>query len=229
VPEEHILIGDDEEKIAGILEDYLVRSGYRVSRLDRGARVMTFVRERSVDLILLDLMLPGMEGMEVCKSVRRVSQVPIIMVTARVEEIDRLIGLEIGADDYVCKPFSPREVVARVKAVLRRTHPAPEDRVVCAGGIEINGETRQVTVEDIPLKVTPTEFRLIKILVSHPGRVFTRNELVNLVQGYEFEGYDRTIDSHIKNLRKKLSDTGSDSSAIESVYGEGYRFSPKKS
>jgi two-component system, OmpR family, response regulator BaeR len=226
--EEHILIVEDEDKIAGILEDYLVRSGYRVSRIDRGDKVMPFMRDKTIDLLLLDLMLPGIDGMEVCKALRKISQVPIIMVTAKVEEIDRLIGLEIGADDYVCKPFSPREVVARVKAVLRRTHPEPEEKVISSGGIELNEDTRQVSVDSIPIKITPSEFRLLKVLVSHPGRVFTRNELVNLVQGYEFEGYDRTIDSHIKNLRKKISDIITDSDVIESVYGEGYRFISKK-
>jgi two-component system, OmpR family, response regulator BaeR len=222
---EHIVVVEDEEKIASILKDYLEKSGYRVSLFGRGDNAIGFVKERQADLILLDIMLPGMDGMEVCKAVRKFSKIPIIMVTARVEEIDRLVGLEIGADDYVCKPFSPREVVARVKAVLRRTHPQPEEKVISLGGIELNEETRQLTVNGVPVKVTPSEFRLLKVMMSHPNRVFSRSELVNLVQGYEFEGYDRTIDSHIKNLRKKIAAAMPEENAIDSVYGEGYRFS----
>ncbi len=222
--EEHILIVEDEDKIASVLRDYLGKSGYRVTLLAWGNEVVPFLKSSHVDLILLDIMLPGLDGMEVCKEVRKFSQVPIIMVTAKVEEIDRLIGLEIGADDYICKPFSPREVVARVKAVLRRTHPQQEVRVISSGGITLDEETRQVTVLGTQIKVTPTEFRLLKALMSHPNKVFSRNELVNLVQGYEFEGYDRTIDSHIKNLRKKIAVLMPDVELIDSIYGEGYRF-----
>jgi two-component system, OmpR family, response regulator BaeR len=225
--EERILIVEDEAKIATVLKDYLEKSGYRVSLLERGDAVIPFVKEKPVDLILLDVMLPGLDGMEVCKGIRKFSSVPVIMVTARVEEIDRLIGLEIGADDYICKPFSPREVVARVRAVLRRAHPAPEEKVHTAGGITLNEDTRQVTVQGSPLKVTPSEFRLLKVMMSHPNRVFSRTELVGLVQGYEFEGYDRTIDSHIKNLRKKITALLPNTEVIQSVYGEGYCFIPQ--
>jgi len=225
--EERILIVEDEVKIAAVLKDYLEKSGYRASLLERGDAVISFVKEKPVDLILLDVMLPGLDGMEVCKGIRKFSSVPIIMVTARVEEIDRLIGLEIGADDYICKPFSPREVVARVKAVLRRIHPAQEEKVISAGGVSINISSHQVTVQDNPLKVTPSEFRLLKVMMTHPSRVFSRTELVGLVQGYEFEGYDRTIDSHIKNLRKKITAVNPGIEVIQSVYGEGYRFIPQ--
>ncbi|HPR56616.1 MAG TPA: response regulator, partial [Deltaproteobacteria bacterium] len=200
---EHILIVEDEEKIASLLRDYLEKAGYRASMLDRGDAVVGFVKQRSPDLILLDIMLPGMDGMEVCREVRKTSRVPVIMITARVEEIDRLLGLELGADDYVCKPFSPREVVARVRAVLRRVHAEPEVRRIVAGDIELDDETRRVLVRGEEIRLTPSEFRLLKVLISHPNRVFSRNDLVNQVQGYEFEGYDRTIDSHIKNLRRK--------------------------
>ena len=227
--EGHILIVEDEEKIAAVLKGYLEKSGYRATLLDTGDAVVPFLREKHADLILLDVMLPGMDGMDVCREVRKFSQVPIVMVTARVEEIDRLIGLEIGADDYICKPFSPREVVARVRAVLRRLRPPePGGKLISTHGITLNGETREVTVQGLPLRVTPSEFRLLKVLMSHPGRVFTRTELVSLVQGYEFEGYDRTIDSHIKNLRKKLASALPGAELIDSVYGEGYRFSSQK-
>jgi two-component system, OmpR family, response regulator BaeR len=225
--EEHILIVEDEAKIANLLKDYLDRAGYRTALLDRGDAVIPFVKEKPVDLVLLDIMLPGLDGMEVCKGIRRFSSVPVIMATARVEEIDRLIGLEIGADDYICKPFSPREVVARVKAVLRRAHPAPEEKVLSAGGVVLNADTRRVTVLGTHLKVTPSEFRLLRVLMSHPNRVFSRTELVSLVQGYEFEGYDRTIDSHIKNLRKKITAASPGAEFIQSIYGEGYRFIPQ--
>jgi two-component system response regulator BaeR len=221
---QHILIVEDEEKIATLLQDYLEKSGFRASMLDRGDTVISFVKEKSPDLILLDIMLPGLEGMEVCREIRKFSSVPIIMITAKVEEIDRLLGLELGADDYICKPFSPREVVARVKAVLRRMSPAPDEKVLSTGTITLNEETHQVTVNDEELKLTPSEFKLLKVMMSHPNRVFSRNDLVNLVQGYEFEGYDRTIDTHIKNLRKKIAEVLPDQEIISSVYGEGYKF-----
>ncbi len=222
--DEHILIVEDEEKIASLLRDYLEKSGYRVSHLDRGDTVVSFVKRNEPDLMLLDIMLPGMDGMEVCRETRKFSSVPIIMITARVEEIDRLIGLELGADDYICKPFSPREVVARVKAVLRRARPAPEERTLSAGPIVLNEDTRGVTVHGQELSLTPSEFKLLKVLMSHPNRVFPRNDLVNMVQGYEFEGYDRTIDTHIKNLRKKIAALLPEREIISSVYGEGYKF-----
>lgn len=223
---EHVLIVEDEVKIALLLKDYLEKSGYRISLLDRGDGVVAFVKRKTPDIILLDIMLPGMDGMEVCREVRKFSTVPIIMITARVEEIDRLLGLELGADDYVCKPFSPREVVARVKAVIRRVGGVPEKKRFSAGGIELDDETRQVWVMGEEIKLTPSEFKLLRILIAHPNRVFSRNDLVNQVQGYEFEGYDRTIDSHVKNLRRKIGAVMKDAEVISSVYGEGYRFSP---
>ncbi len=222
--DEHILIVEDEEKIASLLRDYLEKSGYRTSLLDRGDRVSAFVRDRAPDLILLDIMLPGLDGMAVCREVRKVSLVPIIMLTARVEEIDRLLGLELGADDYICKPFSPREVVARVKAVLRRSNPASEDKIISSGPFVLNDETRQATINGEELKLTPSEFKLLKVMMAHPNRVFSRNDLVNLVQGYEFSGYDRTIDTHIKNLRRKIATVLTHKEIISSVYGEGYKF-----
>jgi two-component system, OmpR family, response regulator BaeR len=168
-------------------------------------------------------MLPVMDGMTVCREIRKFCAVPIIMLTARVEEIDRLLGLELGADDYICKPFSPREVVARVKAVLRRTHPEPHATVLTLGPIVLDESKRQVMIHDQELKLTPTEFGLLSLLLAHPNRVFTRSELVNRVQGYEFEGYDRVIDTHIKNLRKKVAMLLADQEIITSVYGIGYK------
>jgi two-component system response regulator BaeR len=224
---QHILIVEDEKKIATLLKDYLEKSGYRASMLDRGDTVISFIKNKAPDLILLDIMLPGLDGMEVCREIRKFSSVPIIMITAKVEEIDRLLGLELGSDDYICKPFSPREVVARVKAVLRRASPSPDEKVISKGEIILNEETRQVTAKGQELKLTPSEFKLLKVMMSHPNRVFSRNDLVNMVQGYEFEGYDRTIDTHIKNLRKKIAVLIPDHEIISSVYGEGYKFSVK--
>ena len=223
MPGQNILVVEDEIKIAGILRDYLEKAGYKVSCLDRGDTVVPHVRRNPPCMILLDLMIPGMDGMEVCREVRKFSDVPIIMITARVEEIDRLLGLELGADDYVCKPFSPREVVARVKAVLRRNSGVQAVRKLEVGAITLTEETHQVTVDGNELKLTPCEYNLLKTLLSHPNRVFSRNELVNVVQGYDFEGYDRTIDSHIKNLRKKVAQYLPGKETISTIYGTGYK------
>jgi two-component system response regulator BaeR len=222
-----ILVVEDEIKIAGILQDYLVRAGYRVSCLDRGDLVVPHVRQKPPCLILLDLMLPSLDGMEVCREVRKFSAVPIIMITARVEEIDRLLGLELGADDYICKPFSPREVVARVKAVLRRVYAPPADKTLVVGEVSLIPETHQVLVEGHELKLTPCEYNLLKTLLSHPNRIFSRHELVNIVQGYDFEGYERTIDSHIKNLRKKIAEYLPGQGVISTIYGVGYKLTPR--
>ena len=170
------------------------------------------IQKEPADLILLDLMLPGESGEEVCRKLRTFSNIPIIMVTAKTEEIDRLLGLELGADDYICKPFSPREVVARVKAVLRRSRATINEGPWLKGGpIRLNPETREVFVEQQPVNLTPNEFGLLEVMMKRPGRVYSRDELLNMVQGYEYAGYDRTIDTHIKNLRKKIPDlwTGS--------------------
>ena len=221
-----ILIVEDETKIAELLRDYLEAASFAVSCLYQGDGVVSAVKENPPDLVLLDVMLPGKDGMEICRAIRKFSTVPIIMITARIEEIDRLIGLQLGADDYICKPFSPREVVARVKAVLRRVHPDPDaGRLVVAGPIRLDEETHQVTIDDEDLKLTPSEFGLLKVMMTHPGRVFSRNELINKVQGYDFEGYDRTIDTHVKNLRKKIDARLPGQEVITTVYGLGYKFS----
>jgi two-component system response regulator BaeR len=219
----NILIVEDEKKIAELLRDYLERAGYTVVLKERGDQVIPHLKSTATDLILIDIMLPGMDGMEVCRQIRKFSNVPVIMITARVEEIDRLIGLEFGADDYICKPFSPREVVARVKAVLRRTHPVQEEKRLTLGSIMLDEGKRLVTVKGQKLKLTPIEFGLLKTLMAHPDRIFTRGELAKLVSGYEFEGYERTIDSHVKNLRKKISDQVPDQQIIATVYGFGYK------
>jgi len=218
-----ILVVEDELKLAGILQDYLTKAGFRVSCLERGDLVLPYVRQKQPSLILLDLMLPGLDGMKVCREVRKFSEVPIIMITARVEEIDRLLGLELGADDYICKPFSPREVVARVKAVLRRVYAPPGDKMLTAGEISLIPETHQVLVAGHELRLTPCEYNLVKTLLSHPNRIFPRNELINVVQGYDYEGYERTIDSHIKNLRKKIAAYLPGQGVISTIYGVGYK------
>jgi two-component system response regulator BaeR len=222
----HILVVEDEEKIANLLCDYLGAAGFRTSSQDRGDRVVARIKKDMPDLILLDIMLPGMDGMEVCREIRKFSNVPIIMITARVEEIDRLLGLELGADDYICKPFSPREVVARVKAVFRRLHAEPQADNLAVGPISLDADTHQVTIEKHILNLTPNEFGLLKVMMAHPNRVFSRSELINRVQGYDFEGYDRTIDTHIKNLRKKIAQRLPDREIISTVYGVGYKFNP---
>jgi two-component system response regulator BaeR len=222
-----ILIVEDEIKIAEILRDYLVSAGFRVSCLDRGDSVPPHVKQSHPSLILLDIMIPGMNGLDVCRAVRQFSNVPIIMITARIEEVDRLIGLELGADDYICKPFSPREVVARVKAVLRRAIPADVSRKLAAAQLEMIEETRQALAGGTELKLTPCEFNLLKMLLGHPDRIFSRNELINAVQGYDFEGYDRTIDSHVKNLRKKIAKCLPDKEIISTIYGVGYKLNSR--
>jgi two-component system response regulator BaeR len=220
----HILIVEDEEKIASLLCDYLKEAGFRTSTQNDGDRVIAQIKKDPLDLILLDIMLPGKNGMELCREIRQFSNIPIIMITARVEEIDRLLGLELGADDYICKPFSPREVVARVKAIFRRLQAEPKTHNLVVGSISLDDKTHQVMIAKQLLNLTPNEFGLLKIMMSQPNRVFSRSELINRVQGYDFEGYDRTIDSHIKNLRKKIAEKLPGQEIISTVYGIGYKF-----
>jgi len=221
----HILIVEDEPKIAKLMGDYLEKAGYKTARLERGDKVIPFIKRDRPDLILLDIMLPGMEGTDVCREIRKFADIPIIMITARVEEIDRLIGLELGADDYICKPFSPREVVARVKAVLRRAFPKPDAKKrLTAGLLTLEEDAHQVLIGSQNLDLTPSEFGLLRAFMSYPDRVFSRSELLDKVQGYQFEGYDRTIDSHVKNLRKKIAVIIPDTEIISTVYGIGYKF-----
>jgi len=221
----HILIVEDEKKIADLLCDYLKAAGFRTSTQNNGERVIAQIKKDPLDLILLDIMLPGKDGMALCREIRQFSNIPIIMITARVEEIDRLLGLELGADDYICKPFSPREVVARVKAIFRRLNAEPLTHNLVSGPISLDYKTHQVMIDKQLLNLTPNEFGLLKILMSQPNRVFSRSELINRVQGYDFEGYDRTIDTHIKNLRKKIAQKLPGQEIISTVYGVGYKFS----
>ncbi|OAD22432.1 two component transcriptional regulator, winged helix family [Candidatus Thiomargarita nelsonii] len=219
-----ILIVEDEIKIAQLLHDYLTKADYTVSCLEQGDKVIPYVKQTPPALILLDIMLPEMDGMTVCREIRKFSTVPIIMITAKVEEIDRLLGLELGADDYISKPFSPREVVARVKAVLRRIDQKPQEAgKLVVGTITLDENTYQVKIEDHILKLTPSEFVLLKVLLSHPNRVFSRQALLTQARDYDFEGYERTIDSHIKNLRKKLATRLPKQEIISTVYGIGYK------
>ena len=223
---ETILVVDDEPKLVKTIQAYLENAGFRVVTASDGQMALTVYRHEKPGLVILDLGLPGMDGLDVARALRRESNVPIIMLTARVDETDKLIGLELGADDYVTKPFSPREVVARVRAVLRRTGgereqaPAP----IVAGDVYVDLERRQATVGGKQVDLTPTEFDLLVVLARHPGRVFSRLELLDRVQGYAFEGYERTVDAHIKNLRSKIEPNPKDPRYVLTVYGVGYRF-----
>jgi two-component system response regulator BaeR len=219
-----ILVVEDEEKLAGLLHDYLKQAGFMPSCLANGLEVVPWVREQSPDLILLDLMLPGRDGMEICKEIRTFSNVPIIMVTARVEEIDRLLGLELGADDYVCKPYSPREVVARVKAVLRRSGSGPTLKVA---GLVLDESRYQAVLHGDTLDLTAVEFKLLSYLAANPGRIYSRGQLMERIYLDERIVSERTIDSHVKKLRQKINALAPDQELIHSVYGVGYKFDPR--
>jgi two-component system response regulator BaeR len=216
---QHILIAEDEPKIAALLSEYLQAAGFVASIVDEGDRVLATVADKRPDLVLLDVMLPGMDGLQVLRELRRSSHLPVIMLTARVEEIDRLLGLEFGADDYVCKPFSPRELVARVRALLRRSSgPAPANPFV------VDEPTQRILVGGKALPLTITEYRLLQPMVTHPGRVYSRDQLLDLMHDDLRDVTDRVVDSHIRNLRRKLDDLVSGGPYVHSVYGAGYRF-----
>jgi len=216
-----LLIVEDEEKLARLLADYLEQPGYRVTCLADGDLVLPWVRAHSPDLILLDLMLPNRDGLSICREIRSFSEVPIIMITARVEEIDRLLGLELGADDYICKPFSPREVVARVKSVLRRTN---QRQPVPASGLLLDGQRYRASLNGRDLDLTAVEFNLLQMLYSAPGRIYSRSQLMDRIYPDERVVSDRTIDSHIKKLRRKIAAVAPDEELIHSLYGVGYKF-----
>ncbi len=217
-----ILIVEDDAKIADMLANYLHMHGFATELCGDGQDAVTRIRQQAPALIVLDLMLPGLDGMAVCTEVRTFSTVPIIMVTARVDEIDRLLGLDTGADDYVCKPFSPREVVARIKALLRRSEGALAKPVVAA--FAVDEARQQINWHGQPLPLTPVEFRLMRQLMSRPGQVFARARLLDTLHEDQRDVSDRAIDSHIKNLRRKLEQAGTGEAGISSVYGVGYRF-----
>ncbi len=222
---ELILVVDDETQIVKLARDYLERAGFRVLNTGDGAAALTIARHDRPDLIVLDLTLPGMDGLDVCRTLRRESDVPIIMLTARVEETDRLIGLELGADDYITKPFSPRELVARVRTVLRRAHGAVQQPgILRAADLEINLDGHRLTRNGQLIELSRIEFNLLTILAQHPGLTFTRAQLLERIHGYAFEGYDRSIDAHVKNLRRKLEPDPSEPRYILTVFGVGYKF-----
>jgi two-component system response regulator BaeR len=217
-----ILIVEDDAKIADMLANYLHMHGFATELCGDGQDAVTRIRQQAPALVVLDLMLPGLDGLAVCTEVRTFSTVPIMMVTARVDEIDRLLGLDTGADDYVCKPFSPREVVARIKALLRRSEGALAKSVPAV--FAVDEARQQINWRGQPLPLTPVEFRLMRQLMSHPGQVFARARLLDTLHEDQRDVSDRAIDSHIKNLRRKLEQAGTGEAGISSVYGVGYRF-----
>lgn len=220
-----ILVVDDEKKYVNVLRAYLEQAGFAVVTAPDGKNALAAFQHEKPNLVLLDLNLPEIDGLDVARTIRKTSSTPIIMLTARVEEADRLVGLELGADDYVVKPFSPREVVARVRAVLRRVEgEAAPVEAVSAAGIEMDLTRHIVKVQGESVELTPTEFELLTALMKNPGRAFTRMQLLDLVQGEAFEGYDRTIDAHIKNLRQKLGDDPKQPRYVLTVFGIGYKF-----
>lgn len=223
-----ILVVDDEAKIVTLLRAYLEEAGYRVVTAGDGRQALFTARHEKPDLIILDLMMPEMDGMEFTRRFRRESNTPIIMLTARVEDVDKIVGLEMGADDYVVKPFSPREVVARVRAVLRRGSSVEEPvELLRAGDLVLDREAHDVKLAGNPVELTPTEFGLLAALMERPGRAMSRLELLDEAQGDAYEGYERTVDVHIKNIRRKIEVDPANPQYILTVFGVGYKFSEK--
>jgi DNA-binding response OmpR family regulator len=219
-----ILVVDDEARIVKLVRDYLERAGFAVLSARDGETALLLARRERPDLIVLDLMLPGVDGLDVCRRLRQETAVPIIMLTARVEEADRIVGLELGADDYVTKPFSPRELVARVRAALRRASgQIGPVSVIRAGDLQLDTATLTAAVGGQAVDLTPTEFQLLAALARQPGRIFSREQLLEAIHGVAFDGYDRSVDSHIKNLRRKIELDPRQPRRIETVYGMGYR------
>ena len=222
-----VLVVDDDPNIVALARLYLERDGFRVAEADNGTQGLELARKEQPSLVVLDLMLPGLDGFEVCRKLQVESVVPIIMLTARVEEADRLEGLDLGADDYMTKPFSPRELAARVRAVLRRADresAASAYPELAFGTISVNLRTRRATVGGSELNLTPTEFRLLALMLREPERTFSRNEIIDRVLGYDFDGFDRAVDTHVSYLRRKLEAVSTGSAGqIETVYGSGYR------
>lgn len=221
---ELVLVVDDEPKTAKIARDYLESSGFQVTTATNGVDALATARHERPDFVVLDLNMPGMDGLDVCRALRRESDVPIIMLTARVEETDRLIGLELGADDYITKPFSPRELVARVRAVLRRTKGGWQGGLIRSADLEIDLNGHRVERAGQNIQLSRSEFNLLVTLAQNPGQTFTRAQLLNRLHGVAYDGYDRSIDAHIKNLRRKLEEDPSDPKYVLTVFGVGYRF-----
>ncbi len=220
-----ILVVDDEPKIVKLARDYLEKNGYRVLTAGDGTTALAIAKQEQPSLIVLDLNLPGMNGLDVCRTLRRTSDVAIIMLTARVEETDRLIGLELGADDYITKPFSPRELVARVRAVLRRAkRDLAQSGHVRISDLDIDLNGYRVQRGSEPVQLSRTEFKLLVVFAQHPGQTFTREQLLNRLHGTAYDGYDRSVDAHVKNLRRKLETDPANPRYIHTVYGVGYRF-----
>lgn len=220
-----VLLVDDDIKLAKLLQTYFEREGFITYLAHEGLAALQMVRDRKPDIIILDVMLPGIDGWEICRKVRKDNDTPILMLTARDDESDRLIGLELGADDYVTKPFSPKEVVARVKAILRRTHKTVIPSVtIKVGTLLIDLERHQVTNNGQQVELTPTEFKILELLAANAGKVYSRLQIAEQTQGYSFEGYERTIDAHVKNLRRKLETNPKEPQYIQTVYGIGYKF-----
>jgi two-component system alkaline phosphatase synthesis response regulator PhoP len=219
-----ILVIDDEPKIVEICQDYLVKAGFEVLHAYDGPAGLALAQRAKPDLVVLDLMLPGMDGLDVCRELRRDGNVPILMLTARVEETDTLIGLELGADDYMTKPFSPRELVARVRTVLRRGSSNPQAELIHAGDLTIDRGHFSARFPECEITLTPTEFELLATLASQPGRIFSRAQLLMAVRGVAFESYERAIDSHIRNLRRKIEPKEGEPRYIITVHGVGYKF-----
>lgn len=220
-----ILIVEDEPKLAEVLREYLLQSNFQVGWLANGLEVAAWVQEQQPDLIILDLMLPGKDGLQIFRELRQFTDTPIIMATAKVDEIDRLVGLELGADDYVCKPYSPRELVVRVKNILRRMA-TPARELMVETGIEIDAERMEARINGQALVLTPVEFRLLQQFVNNPGKVYSRNHLLDHLYNDHRIVTDRAVDSHIKNLRRKLEAALPETEVIRSVYGIGYKFDP---
>ena len=225
MPQYSVLLVDDDPKIAKLLQSYFEKEDFAVFTALDGITALQLFRDKKPDILVLDLMLPGMNGLDVCRQIRRENETPILMLTARDEETDRLIGLELGADDYVSKPFSPREVVARAKAILRRSRKAADKKEPFKiGKFTVDTAGYTVAADGNPFDLTPTEYKIFELLATHAGQVFTRLQMVEQVQGIAFEGYERTIDAHVKNLRRKIGDNPKDPRIIQTVYGVGYKF-----
>ncbi|MDY6796062.1 MAG: response regulator transcription factor [Actinomycetota bacterium] len=227
--EEKIMIVDDEKDIVDFVVAYLEKEGYPTIKAYDGKTALELWRKHKPDLVVLDILMPEMDGLEFCRAVREDSRVPIIILSAKSEEGDRLEGLDLGADDYMTKPFSPRELVARIRAVLRRHKESQAGGgLIIEGPMVIDGESFQVRIEGREIPLTATEMSILSVLASHPGRVMTREEIIELAQGERYDGYDRNIDNHVKNIRKKIKDEADDWSFIETVYGVGYKFQAAK-